>query len=130
MPKQKRSISFAKQTMQFVDNFPSRQRGMGNFTTRAEEIINDYAVLLDRTKQELNLTEPELDYIYDMLCNVTVQMDLPIRIILAASVTNAGQTGEKGGVNPGALSNKILGLTEFQAYALLKKANEHWDKKE
>lgn len=132
MPRQKRSISFADETMRFVDGFPSRHRGLGNFTTRAEEIIIDYAALLARTKQELLFAESELGYIYDMLSSATVQVDLPIRTILAASVMDADRydgLGEKWGIDPGALSQKISNLTEFQAYVLTKMADEYWNNK-
>lgn len=132
MVKKKTSISFSEKAIQIVEEFPSSRHGLENFSTKAEEIITDYAVMMERTKREIGtlFSESELNYIYDMLnSTLIIASQFSVRTLLAAQVEEADRyekLGEKWGVSPSELSKKISSLSEFQAYALAKMSDEFW----
>jgi len=133
MPRKKSSVSFDDRTIKIVQEFSSRYRGMDAFSALAEEIIQDYALLAARTKRELlsKFSEAELNYIYDILNSSLVMPTHSIRYSLCAEVEDADiyeHTGEKWSVSAAELSNKIKGLSEFDAYVLTKISDEFWAK--
>jgi hypothetical protein len=129
MARKKTSISFEEVTRRYVERFPSRHHGMEAFSTKAEEIIMDYATMVERTKRELPpFSQKELNYICDMLSSTLIITDLSVRSILSAAVFDSDGLGKKWGVDPEVLSQKISRLTEFQSYVLTKIADEYWKK--
>jgi hypothetical protein len=133
--RKKTSVSFADETLKIVEEFPSRIHGLENFSTKAEEIIQDYAVMLSRTKKEISqlFSDSELNYIYDMLnSSLIVASQLSVRALLAAQAEEADKyegLGAKWSISAADLARKISGLSEFQAYTLAKMSDEFWSKK-
>ncbi|QNB44861.1 hypothetical protein BR63_00045 [Thermanaerosceptrum fracticalcis] len=132
--RKKTSVSFADETIKIVEEFPSRNHGLENFSTKAEEIITDFSAMLSRTKKEILhlFSENELSYIYDMLNSSLILADqFPVKNLLAAQVEDADKyegLGAKWEVSAPDLAKKISELTEFQAYTLAKMSDEFWAK--
>jgi len=134
MIRRKSSISFSEETRELVNKFVSRYPDKHNFSSTVEEIINDYAALLIRTKRELKelFSDEEMNYIYDMLNGSIIETKfVNVRIILVAYIEDSERYHElskKWGVDYKKFLGKVEKLSEFQAYGIAKMSNFYWEK--
>lgn len=132
MAVQKKGISLTDEVVDIVENFPSRYHGEEQFSTKLQEIIMDYAVMIERTKKEVLaiLTEKEMDYLRDLLNSSLVTVEsFPLRTVLPASIKDGDiyeGLGEKWGVDPQQLAGKVRNMSEFQVYTICKMVDEYW----
>ena len=131
MAKQTTSIRFDEDTKKLVQQYPTSQRGVEEFTWRVTEIIRTASDMLRHTKRELAglLTQPEACLIADVCNSLLYYSNVNPKSVLLGSVEDGcilDGLAAKWDVDKAALLAKLNSLTEYQAYVVLTMAFEFW----
>lgn len=127
----RKSVSFPAGILDLIEKFPSRTKQDIEFSTKVQEIIRDYSLILDRAQKGLRgqFTEAELNFLRDSLNGTVLMPELayqPSLILMIEDSDKLDGYGDKWAVDVPALVAKVKGLSEFECYALSKAIDAWW----
>lgn len=127
----RKSVSFPQGILDLIERFPSGTKQPLEFSTKVQEIIRDYSLLLDRAQKGLKalFTEAELNFLRDSLNGAVLMPELayqPSLILMIEDSDRLDGYGEKWQVDVPALVAKVKALSEFECYALSKSIDQWW----
>ena len=137
MALEKRTISISERTASqivgFADGNEGNSLGEINVSARIANMVEVATKLIDLSWKEVvnsDINEKELLYLIDTCNGVIFSSRMNFRQELSFECLEGAGYGDylnKWGVDHKALSVKILGLTEAQAYAIVSKIYEFWN---
>ena len=127
----RKSVSFPAGILELIEKFPSGTKQPLEFSTKIQEIIRDYSLLLDRAQKGFKgtFTEAELNFLRDSLNGAILMPELayqPSLILMVEDSDRLDGYGAKWQIDVPALVEKIKALSEFECYALSKAIDAWW----